>query len=165
MHQLWGGVSRSLSSSDHSQDSERRKTRREMSANEDEGQIAVLHKLVRGWRRLGSVERTGKSARGRGGRGEVVGAPEGDKVTPPVHKHVTCLPRVDVCTGRKHKGALQLIKSIIPAGMFSAVAPTLSTDHLPLSLSLPRCCLSPHINPTFYLCTPTTPALFFALHG
>lgn len=88
---------------------ERRETRREMSANEDEGQIAILHKIARGWRRSGSNGRAGKSA---GGEPEVVGAAEGDEVTPPVHKHVTRLLHVHACTGRERKGALQLVKRL-----------------------------------------------------
>lgn len=74
-----------------------------MSANEDEGQVAVLHKIARGRRRSRSNGRAGKSA---GGEPEVVGVAEGDEVTPPVHKHVTRLPHVDACTGRERKGAL-----------------------------------------------------------
>lgn len=80
-----------------------------MSANEDEGQIAILHKIAKGWRRSGSNGRAGKSA---GGEPEVIGAAEGDEVTPPVHKHVTRLPHVDACTGRERKGALQLVKRL-----------------------------------------------------
>lgn len=48
-----------------------------MSANEDEGQSAILHKVASGWRRSGSNGRAGKSAR-RGPGGEVVWAAEGD---------------------------------------------------------------------------------------
>lgn len=56
-----------------------------MSANEDEGQSAILHKVASGWRRSGSNGRAGESARRRGGAkwsGQ-------QKVTPRVHKHVT----------------------------------------------------------------------------
>lgn len=47
-----------------------------MSANEDEGQSAILRKVASGWRRSGSNVRAGKSAR-KGGC-EVVFAAEGD---------------------------------------------------------------------------------------
>lgn len=105
---------------------ERRGTRGEMSANEDEGQIAILHKIARGWRRSGSNGRAGKSA---GGEPEVVGAAEGDEVTPPVHKHVTRLLRVHACTGRERKGALQLVKRLYLLECFLPYSP--STVHLP----------------------------------
>lgn len=58
------------------------------------------------------VKRAGGKERRRDGEPEVVGAAEGDEVTPPVHKHVTRLPHVDACTGRERKGALQLVKRL-----------------------------------------------------
>lgn len=76
-----------------------------MSANEDEGQRAILHKVASGWRRSGSNERAGKSAK----RGAGVRWSGQQKVTPPVHKHGTRQMHMDICARWEHDSALQLI--------------------------------------------------------